>query len=85
MRPPLKIFLLMSPVVIEGNNFYNLCMAPAPAPASCIAVSLYRCIAVSLFSSGLWYNGNVIVTTYVGHMLATLTHWFKNFFASKFA
>ena len=33
----------MSPVVIEGNNLHNLCMAPAPAP----------CIAVSLFSSGL--------------------------------
>ena len=43
--PPLKILLLMSPVVIEGNNLHNLCMAPAPAPAPCIAASLYRCIA----------------------------------------
>ena len=41
--PPLLLLLLMSPVVIEGNNLHNLCMAPAPAP--CIAVSLYRCIA----------------------------------------
>ena len=45
----MQIFLLMSPVVTEGNNLYNLCMAPAPAPAPCITVSLYRCI---VFSSG---------------------------------
>ena len=47
MRSPPENILLMSPVVIEGNNLYNLCMAaaPAPAPAPCIAVSLYRCIA----------------------------------------
>ena len=38
---PLKILLLMSPVVIEGNNLHNLCKAPAPAPAPCIAVSLF--------------------------------------------
>ena len=31
--------------VSRGDNLYNLCMAPAPAPIPCIAVSLYRCIA----------------------------------------
>ena len=42
MRPPENIFTDIS-CGDEGNNLHNLCMAPAPAP--CIAVLLYRCIA----------------------------------------
>ena len=63
MRPPLKIFLLMSPVVIEGNNLYNLCMAPAPAP--CIVVSLYRFLVVAVDRATFWTEWKSALRAYL--------------------
>ena len=45
--PPRKILSLMSPAVMKCDNLHKLCAVSVPVPGSgsCIAVSLYRCIA----------------------------------------
>ena len=82
MRPLLKIFLLMSPVVIEGNNLYNLCMAPAPAPAPCIAVSLYRFLVVAVMRHVRNYTSVFKSNFRFSFLLNIMIKWGPNLFKS---